>query len=238
MQNPAIGILYLIPNFISESNDIGHLAPQVTGILKNLDYFIGESEKSLRALVKKAVPEKAQSELKIAILNEHNASESPEILIDPLLKGYDMGLCSDAGMPCIADPGYQLVRLCHQKNITVVPLAGASSILLTLAGSGFNGQQFTFHGYLPYEKNERHKKIKLMELEAQSKSYTQLFMEAPYRNNQLLKELITLCRPKTFLCAGIALTSPEEKIITQTIAEWKNSGIDLHKKPVMFGIGK
>ena len=238
MQSQTKGILYLLPNFLDETNDIAHLQPRVIDIAGPINYYIGETEKNVRAFVKKTVPGKVQSELKIELLNEHNAEGNIKNLINPLLKGNDVALLSDAGMPCIADPGYQVVRWCHQNSITVAPLAGPSSILLTLVASGFTGQQFTFHGYLPYDKILRQKKIKQMEVDATVKNYTQLFMEAPYRNNQLLKELLEICDSKTMLCAGIALTSPKEKIITQSIAQWRKSGIDLHKIPVMFAMGK
>ncbi len=238
MQLPTKGTLYLLPNFLDESNGMSHLAPRVAEVAGGITHFIGESEKNVRAFVKKILPEKVQAELQIMLLNEHNADGNTGALMAPLHKGKDIALMSDAGMPCIADPGYQVVRSCHEHGITVVPLAGASSILLTLVGSGFIGQQFTFHGYLPYDKILRQKKIKQMENDASIKNYTQLFMEAPYRNNQLLKELLDICESKTKLCAGIALTSPKEKIMMQSIAQWKKSIPDLHKIPVMFAIGK
>lgn len=238
MSITAPGILYLLPNFLDDSNTLGYLQPRVINIVSRINYYIGETEKNVRQYIKKVHPEKIQSDLKIELLNEHNAEGNIKSLIAPLLKGHDVALLSDAGMPCIADPGYQVVKLCHEKSITVVPLAGPSSIFLTLVASGFTGQQFTFHGYLPYDKIERRKKIKQMEIEAATKNYTQLFMEAPYRNNQLLKDLLEICEPKTMLCAGIAITSPNEKIISQPISLWKKSTIDLHKMPVMFAIGR
>ncbi len=238
MDPQARGILYLLPNFLDDTNTVSHLQARVTAIAGSLDYYTGETEKNIRAYVKKILPLKAQSELKIELLNEHNASGDLKNMIAPLLLGHDMALLSDAGMPCMADPGYQLVRRCHEMKITVVSLAGPSSIVLTLVASGFTGQQFTFHGYLPYDKALRQKKIKQMEVDATVRNYTQLFMEAPYRNNQLLKELLESCEGRTMLCAGIALTSPREQIITQSIGEWKKMKIDLHKIPVMFAIGK
>ncbi len=232
------GILYLLPNFLDDANTLEYLQPRVIKIAEPINHFIGETEKNVRAFIKKILPNKTQAELKIELLNEHNAGDNLKKLIAPLMQGQDIGLLSDAGMPCIADPGYQVVRLCHDNGITVVPLAGPSSILLTLVGSGFIGQQFTFHGYLPYDKIERKKKIKQIEIEASVRNYTQLFMETPYRNNQLLKELLETCDPRMLLTAGIALTSPKERIITQSIAKWKKATIDLHKIPVMFAIGK
>ncbi len=238
MQLQTNGILFLLPNLLDEGNTVDYLQPRVKEVVRNINNYIGETEKNIRSFVKKILPEKIQGELSIELLNEHNAEGDLKKLIAPLQRGYDIGLLSDAGMPCLADPGYQIVRLCHERGITVVPLAGPSSIVLTLVASGFTGQQFTFHGYLPYDKIVRQKRIKQMEVDASVKNYTQLFMEAPYRNNQLLKELLEICDSKTVLCAGIALTSSKEKIITQSIAQWKKMAIDLHKIPVVFAIGR
>jgi 16S rRNA (cytidine1402-2'-O)-methyltransferase len=231
------GILYLIPNFLDSSNSSKDLSAQVAETLNALDHFIAESEKSLRAFIKKILPEKSQPSIHIELLNEHTEAAGYKLLIKPLLEGKDIGLISDAGMPCIADPGHQVVKLCHQNNIKVVPLAGPSSILLLLVASGFSGQQFTFHGYLPYEKPDRQKKIKQMEKDAQ-KGYAQLFIETPYRNNQLLKEILEICSPETLLCAGVDLTAPTEQIIMKPISAWKKTSIDLHKRPAIFGIGR
>jgi 16S rRNA (cytidine1402-2'-O)-methyltransferase len=238
MHPQSTGILYLFPNFLDDSNTVDQLPAQIIELAGPINNYIGETEKKVRSFVKKILPSKAQSDLKIELLNEHNADKDVQDLIKPLLKGEDMALVSDAGMPCIADPGHQVVRLCHAKNIKVVPIAGPSSILLTLVASGFTGQQFTFHGYLPYDKTLRQKKLKQMEIDAIVRNYTQLFMEAPYRNNQLLKELMEICDDRTVLSAGIALTSTGERIITQSISQWKREKINLHKIPVMWSIGK
>jgi 16S rRNA (cytidine1402-2'-O)-methyltransferase len=232
------GILYLVPNFLDPENSRKDIPEQVVELLSSLNHFIAESEKSLRAFIKKLTPGKSQSDLKIGILNEHTQQKEYAELIKPLLEGNDIGLISDAGMPCIADPGYQVVRLCHQKNIRVVPLSGPSSILLLLVSSGFNGQQFTFHGYLPYEKPERIKKIKQLEKEARNTGYTQLFIETPYRNNQLLKELTENCLPDTLLCIGSELTAPGENIMMMPVAAWRKTETDLNKKPAIFALGR
>jgi 16S rRNA (cytidine1402-2'-O)-methyltransferase len=237
MQAKPPGILYLVPNFLDGSNTPAHLPVQVAEVISGIVYYIAESEKSLRAFVKKISPGKSQPELQIFLLNEHTPQSEYGALIRPLLEGADMALISDAGMPCIADPGYQVVRLCHARNIRVVPLAGPSSIILLLVASGFSGQQFTFHGYLPYEKPERQKKIKTMERELMQ-NYAQLFIETPYRNNQLFKELLDTCDGSLRLCLGISLTSPEERIEMKTIPQWRSINIDLHKKPVVFALGR
>ena len=238
MHSKKQGTLYLLPNFLHAGNGADVLPAGVSHILQHTVHYIAESEKSLRALVKKLLPDKDQSLLQIVLLNEHTSDKVPSEWLKPLLDGHDMALVSDAGMPCIADPGHQVVRLCHSRNIRVVPVPGPSSILLLLVGSGFSGQQFTFHGYLPYDKNERRLRIQKMELDVQKTGYTQLFMDAPYRNMKLLQELIEYCKPGTLLCAGIDLTSEQEQIVMKPISEWKKQAPDMHKRPVMFAIGR
>ncbi len=238
MHSKKQGTLYLLPNFLHETNTSDMLPARVSGIMQGVTHYIAESEKSLRALVKKILPEKDQSTLQIELLNEHTADRVPKTWLKPLLDGYDMALVSDAGMPCIADPGHQVVRLCHEQHIRVVPVPGPSSILLLLVGSGFSGQQFTFHGYLPYDKAERKNRIQKMEMDVLKTGYTQLFMDAPYRNMKLLQELIEYCKPGTLLCAGIQLTSGDEQIVMKPLTEWKKQSPDMHKIPVMFAMGK
>ena len=144
---------------------------------------------------------------------------------------------SEAGVPCLADPGNLAVTFAHQTQMQVVPLPGSSSIQMALIASGFNGQQFSFHGYLPIDKNERKKKIK--ELERQSTSgYTQIFMETPYRNNQLIKDIIHSCRPDTLLSIATDITGSKEKILTLPISKWKTSKLDFHKIPAIFSFGQ
>jgi 16S rRNA (cytidine1402-2'-O)-methyltransferase len=148
-----------------------------------------------------------------------------------------VGIISEAGLPCVADPGSDIVAWAHSKNIRVVPLPGASSILMALMGSGFNGQSFVFHGYLPIEKPLRAKKIKEMEQDAGRKKQSQIFMEAPYRNNQLLEDVIANCSPQTKLCIACHIASSEEMIATKTLKDWAAKKPDLHKKPVIFILG-
>lgn len=177
------------------------------------------------------------SQLNFLMLNEHTRSgELPE-LIQPLLKGKNMGLISEAGLPCVADPGHTVVSLAHENNIRVIPLSGPSSIMMALMASGMNGQEFTFNGYLPREKQDRIKKIRSMEQLA-LKGNTQLFMDAPYRNQQLLDDLLATCRMETRLCIASAITCPEEKIGTKDITGWLMSRPKLDKIPVMFVLGK
>ena len=152
----------------------------------------------------------------------------------PINEGHDMGIISEAGCPCIADPGAKIVSLAHEKNIKVIPLTGPSSIILALMASGLNGQAFTFHGYLPIDNMERHKKIKQLEEDSGKTQCTQIFIETPYRNNKMLETILKVCNPATQLCIASELTSANEWIKTKPIADWKNETTDLHKKPVIF----
>jgi 16S rRNA (cytidine1402-2'-O)-methyltransferase len=153
---------------------------------------------------------------------------------EPLLKGKDMGLISESGTPCVADPGSEMVLLAHQKNIPVVPLIGPNSIILALMSSGLNGQNFIFHGYLPIDKNERKQSILAMEKDSLSKHRTQIFIETPYRNLSLYETLLTICSPELKLCIACNINSTDEFIHTMAIREWKLTKPDIHKKPSVF----
>jgi 16S rRNA (cytidine1402-2'-O)-methyltransferase len=171
------------------------------------------------------------------MLNEHTRSQEMDSIIEPLLQGLDMGLISEAGVPCVADPGSNVVAMAHEAGLKVVPLVGPSSILLALMASGFNGQQFTFNGYLPREKADRIRKIKQLEQLALA-GVTQLFMDAPYRNNQVLDDVLQTCRMETKLCIASNITCDNERINTKTIMDWNVRKPDIHKMPVMFVLGK
>lgn len=151
-----------------------------------------------------------------------------------LLQGYDTGLISDAGSPAVADPGAMFVRFAHENKIKVIPLTGPSSLLLALAASGLNGQNFCFHGYLPVTKSEKIAKIKQLERESKYKKQTQLFIETPYRNNALLNDLLQTCDMSTLLCVATDITLADESIKTMSIAMWKKIKTDLHKRPTVF----
>ena len=172
-------------------------------------------------------------------LNKHTNIDNINSYFNPIYKGFDIGLLSEAGMPCIADPGSIIVNLAHKNNIRVIPLVGPSSILLALIASGMNGQNFAFHGYLPVSKNNRILKIKQLEKISFSEKQAQIFMETPYRNNQLLSDLINTCNPNTMLSIASEICSKNEFIQTKTIAEWKKIIVpDLNKKPSVFVLQK
>ena len=173
----------------------------------------------------------------MSVLDEHTRSSDVPAMLKPLLDGNDVGLISEAGCPAVADPGSNLVELVHEKNIDVRPLVGPSSLLLALMGSGMNGQQFAFAGYLPRERGGRIKAIKELERMAVTKNQTQIFIEAPYRNLQVLEDILQSCANTTRLCIACDLTSKSEFVKTRSVGQWKQIKPDIQKKPVVFIIG-
>jgi 16S rRNA (cytidine1402-2'-O)-methyltransferase len=228
------GKLYLIPTFLSDSQSLELFSAFNSRIVLSLKEFIVEDLKSARRFLRSIGYLSDFSEILFFELNEHtNPAEIKEFVM-PLLKGNNMGLISEAGTPCVADPGAELVLLAHQKNISVVPLTGPNSILLALMASGLNGQAFTFHGYLPIDKSEKNQAIKAMEKDSAHSSRTQIFIETPYRNRQLFESLMNNCKPELKLCIACNLNSTGEFIKTMTIRDWKKATPDLHKKPSVF----
>jgi 16S rRNA (cytidine1402-2'-O)-methyltransferase len=230
------GTLYLIPNSLGSGTD--KYATQLLGItVCRLEHFIVEEIKSARRLLRQMGVTRPLEELDFRMLNEHTRTQEMDSIIEPLLQGHDMGLISEAGVPCVADPGSNVVALAHDQGIKVVPLVGPSSILLALMASGFNGQQFTFNGYLPRERGERARKIKQLEQLALSGT-TQIFMDAPYRNNQVLEDVLQTCRMETKLCIASNITCDNERINTKSVMDWSIRKPDINKMPVMFLLGK
>jgi len=227
------GTLYLIPTTMSET-DITQVLPSYnTTLLRQLTHFVVEEIKTARRFIKICQHPTAIDDLTFYELNEHTDKDSIEHMLTPLLQGIDIGVISEAGCPAIADPGADIVALAHKKNIKVVPLVGPSSILLALMASGMNGQNFCFHGYLPL-KDERKKALKQLEQTSKQKKQTQLFIEAPYRNQKFLEEILQVCLPETKLCIGMNITGSDEFIVTKTIRDWKKSIPDINKKPTIF----
>ncbi len=229
------GTLYLIPSMLGEDSSTDVLPPVIRQVAGELRHFIVEDVRSARRFLKKINPEIIIDECSFLILNEHTPSEEIAQLLTPLNEGHHVGLISEAGLPCVADPGSTLVSYAHENGVKVVPLSGPSSIFLALMASGFNGQNFVFHGYLPVDKRERIQKIKEIETTAFQKNQTQIFIETPYRNNQMLESLIVACKPETKICIAFDLTLPGETIIQSTAKRLNmNTRPDLNKKPAVF----
>ena len=227
------GKLYLIPSFLGTEN-ANEVFPELNiSIIRSLRHFIVEDERTARRFIKRVVPEMVIDELSFKLLNEHTRDAEIGAYLEPC-KEVSIGLLSDAGVPCIADPGSLIVKMAHAKGIDVIPLVGPSSIILALMASGMNGQNFAFQGYLPIAKPDRSKAIKTIEKRSQTENQTQLFIETPYRNVQLLEELVRTCSPQTQLCVACDLTLPEQYIKTYSIEQWRTKKPDIHKRPALF----
>lgn len=233
------GQLFLIPVTLGTSNPLEVLPISIRTKIEQLNHFIVENEKASRAFIKLLAPNKKQDKLRFFQLNKYtNESELPEFL-KPCLDGVSIGLMSDAGCPGIADPGAAIVKIAHQLDITIVPMVGPTSIILTLMASGLNGQSFAFNGYLPIDSGLRKRKIKDLEKRAKSEDQSQLFMETPYRNNKLFQDCLKYLHPLTYLTIGLNMTLPNEYVKTKSIADWKKieSTMNLDKQPCIFAIG-
>ena len=234
------GTLYLIPTVLADNTADKVISPQVVETVKHLSYFIVENLRTARRYVKAICPELVIEELTFVQVDKDATPAQVQASLKPLLEaGTDAGIISEAGCPGVADPGAEVVKFAHQKGIKVVPFAGPSAILLSLMASGFNGQRFAFHGYLPIEKGPRLQALRHLEKEMQQRDQTQIFMETPYRNNKLLEDLVQTLSGGTRLCIAANITSPRHEFIqTKTIADWKNQLPDIHKQPAVFLIYK
>jgi 16S rRNA (cytidine1402-2'-O)-methyltransferase len=238
------GTLYLIPNTLGPTEALSSILPeQVQAITARLDYFVAENAKTARAFLKLVANghplAKPLQEIQIAELNVNTPAPALAGLLAPLLSGRDAGLVSEAGVPAVADPGADLVRLAHQHGITVRPLVGPSSLLLAVMASGLNGQSFAFNGYLPTDAGQRAKRIRELEQRSRGEKQTQLLIETPYRNTAMLEALAASCQPGTLVCVATDLSLPSESVRTMTAARWKaalasGKGPDFHKKPTVF----
>ncbi len=228
------GKLYLIPTPLGPSPIEQVMPTKNLEIICRLEYFIVEERRTARRFLKKAGIEKDLNDGMFMVFNEHYHENDLTMYISPALEGNDTGLLSEAGIPCVADPGNLIVALAHQKGIQVIPLTGPSSIYLALMASGFNGQNFTFHGYLPVDKRQRINKIRELEKNSMDKNQTQLFIETPYRNLNLFQSLLETCREDTQLCIAVDLSLESEWIKTKSIKEWRKVHPDLNKHPAIF----
>ena len=234
------GTLFLIPNTLGETEALSSVLPeQVQQITAQLDYFVAENAKTARAFLKLVNANHALAkplqEITISELNVNTPTAALAGLLAPLLAGRDGGLVSEAGVPAVADPGADLVRLAHLHNIPVRPLVGPSSLLLAVMASGLNGQSFAFNGYLPTDAAQRATRIKELETRSRKEKQTQLFIETPYRNAAMLEALVASCSPSTLVCVATDLSLASETIRTMTAAQWKSAKApDFHKKPTVF----
>ncbi len=226
--------LYLLPVTLGDTELNTVLPAYNIEIIQGIKHFIVEDVRSARRFLKKVDREFDIDSLSFYPLNKHTSAEDISGYLQPLLAGQSMGVISEAGCPAVADPGADVVAIAQRKNLKVVPLVGPSSIILSVMGSGFNGQSFAFHGYLPIEPGERVKRIKQLELRIYSENQTQLFIETPYRNHKMVDDLLQNCRPQTKLCIAANLTCEGEYIKTRAISEWKGKVPDLSKIPCIF----
>jgi len=228
------GSLFLIPTIIGDI-PLRNVIPEGTlTILNTIDIFIVEEIRTARRYIKKTGIRKPIEDITFFLLNEHTKPQELSSYLDQAKAGKDIGLLSDAGTPCIADPGSGIVSLAHNLGIRVIPLTGPSSLLLALMASGFNGQNFCFSGYLPVECEKRNMKIKELEKAVYEKNQTQLFIETPYRNNQMIRSLMDVCKGGTMLCIAVDLTSSTESISVKPISDWKRGIPDINKRPCVF----
>lgn len=227
------GKIYLIPVTLGGS-DVNAIIPEkVLEITRGLRYFVVEEIRSARRYLRLIDKQFPIDDSCFRELNEHTGEKDITAYLEPVLNGNNMGLMSEAGLPCIADPGARLISIAHREKIKVVPLSGPSSIFMALISSGMNGQKFTFNGYLPVKSEERIRKLKELEKKARE-GYTQIFMETPYRNQKILNDILKTCSNDINLCIASDLTLPTESVITRKLPEWKTDIPDLNKKMVIF----
>ncbi len=228
------GKLYLIPTVLAEGTQENVLPPVIGSTVKILDHFLCENVRSARRFVSSLHVHPSIETLRFDLLDKDTSTEEIARILNPLLHGEDLGLLSESGCPAVADPGALAVDFAHRHDVVVVPLAGPSSIMLALMASGLNGQRFAFHGYLPVDSKEAGETIQRLERESREKNQTQIFIETPYRNNQLLGHLIRSLQSDTRLCLAVNLTSPDEKIMCKTVAVWKKELPQLEKVPITY----
>jgi 16S rRNA (cytidine1402-2'-O)-methyltransferase len=227
------GRIYLIPVTLGGDDFLKVIPEKVVSLTKKLRYFIVEDIRSARRYLRTIDKEFPINDTVFYELSEHTGEADIVHYLEPVYKGSDIGVLSEAGLPAIADPGAMIVSLAHEKGVTVIPLSGPSSIILALISSGFNGQNFTFNGYLPIKPAERISKLKELERKA-AEGFTQIFMETPYRNQKMLDSIITTCHSDTLLCIASDITLPTESIRTMKISEWKKNLPSLDDKLAVF----
>ncbi|MFL9481421.1 SAM-dependent methyltransferase [Chitinophagaceae bacterium LWZ2-11] len=228
----SLGKVYLIPTFLHE-DALETIPSYILDSVKDCSVFFVENEKTARRYLKKLWREMVIDDYQWFAI--HKAEDEVKARFIQLLKeGKNIGIISEAGCPGVADPGQILIEAAQKQNAFIKPLVGPSSILLALMASGMNGQQFQFNGYLPIDTNDRKKAIKDLEADSHKRNFTQIFIETPYRNNQLIKDLLQTCREETRICIAVDITAPSESIHTKTVKEWKQQTPDIHKRLGIF----
>lgn len=230
----VVGKVYLIPTTLGDNAPLEVMPISIKGTIERIDHYIVENEKTARRFIKRVSPNKPQPNLHIQTLNKYTNLEEIPSFLDPCIHGHDIGLLSEAGCPGIADPGAEVVKVAHERRIKVIPLVGPSSILMAMMSSGMNGQNFAFNGYLPIDNAERKSMVKNLERLSREKGQSQIFMETPYRNNKLLKELLRTLHKTTRLCIASDITLPTEFIQTKSVHEWSEIELDLDKRPTIY----
>lgn len=241
--NKNAGIIYLIPSVIAPHTVNHVISPQIVEVVSSLDYYLVENIRTARRFISDLkntyenleLP-KALPEIQFVELSKNTGPEEVKKYLSEVVEGRNAGIISEAGCPGIADPGAVAVHYAHQNGLRVVPLVGPSSILLALMASGFSGQSFAFHGYLPIPANEKIKTLRKLEADAHKQKQTQIFMETPYRNDKLLQDILQCLNPATLLCIAKGITGADEYIVTKTVKEWKSTPVNLHKVPTIFMI--
>jgi 16S rRNA (cytidine1402-2'-O)-methyltransferase len=228
------GILYLLPSVIAERTEQTVIPPAMRAVLPQLRHFLAEDVRTARRFLSSLKLHPSIEALQFEVLDKDTKDDQLPGLLEPLMAGHPMGLLSEAGCPGVADPGARAVAYAHRHQIKVVPLVGPSAILLALMGSGLNGQQFAFHGYLPVEARALTQKLQTLEAESKAKSQTQIFIETPYRNQALFQQLVKSLHPTTHLCVAQDLTGEAETITTKTIGEWRSQPVNWSKLPAVF----
>lgn len=233
--DPRKGTLYLIPNTLGKTPENNTIPDYVLSVIRRLDVLIVENIQTTVRYLQWVDNTIADYKIDFLQLDKNTTPQEKASFLEPLKQGRDAGIVSEAGCPVVADPGSDFIRMAHKANIKVVPLVGPSSILLALMGSGFNGQQFAFHGYLPIDEKQRRQKIQQLEQQSRKKKQTQIFMEAPHRNDDLREDVIKQCSNATGFCTATNLTLPDEKIVSRSIADWKKQQEpSIHKQPTIF----
>lgn len=228
------GKLFLIPNVLAENTAQFIISPQIKEIVSHTRVYLVENLRTARRYISSLKLGVTIEELHFEILDKKTSPEQINRLMQPIYNGADIGVISEAGCPGIADPGALAVAYAHGKGIQVVPLSGPSSMFMALMASGFSGQSFAFHGYLPIDKKDKNAALRKLETESAKEYRAQIFMETPFRNNQLFSDLLSILSPQTKLCIAKNITATDEFILTKTIAEWKKIPLDLHKIPTVF----